>query len=567
MNHRALLIVSLFLGLLIVYLFLVYPSSFSHRLLSNDKHPFIKENTHSSNQVHSFRDFILTILASPTMLNHWAGTLDVSILVSILQHKDEQRLQHAVPCWKDRLQPFHISKKITRSADSPSCVHLPEPAAVTVKVFLSIAVGRMALDADLNAAYGELQNTRGGVASMQEVAVRAVLAILEFYHTSLQTLRDISDTVDPQQFMSWVQRKVPDLSRSVFEYEVVDIPKRLASFIQQHTSTLEVRSDVPMWFFQLPAEGRYWNTMRATISCATVTRMCEHPEGCRFLCNRGYLSRRSAEEPLRGSLVHNALNKLSSVTENSSMAKKIEIVGIGSNNQFEWEAALLLEFGEQRIRAMTVADCTLKNHKATPPASMVGTLSQRFRFVPMCVAETPHPSLHGSDSTGTTWEQVVAAAGGSFSPSQLVAVLNAADRQHPVDHSANEKKKTKRHIDIMKWDVEGFEHTSVPSWLLADLMSARRGFDRRTLLVDFQADVGFFDVGQFQLEVHRLGHHVQGLTTVSLLELVVLQLHHYALGLLPFAAEKNHMDNCCYEAAWAHYRFLFASEMWTHSMF
>ena len=91
------------------------------------------------------------------------------------------------------------------------------------------------------------------------------------------------------------------------------------------------------WRFQRPSEGRYWNMFRPFLSCSSSVRTCELPEGCRFVCNPEFLvlgNGVSSSSSSSGGGEEEENNKNNNVQQR-------EIVGIGSNNEFDWEESLI----------------------------------------------------------------------------------------------------------------------------------------------------------------------------------------------------------------------------------
>ena len=132
-------------------------------------------------------------------------------------------------------------------------------------------------------------------------------------------------------------------------------------------------------------------------------------------------------------------------------------------------------------------------------------------------------------------------------------------------------------------DVESFEFVAVPRWLQVELGligkqlantitttktekmmdSQKQNLRESSPLVDFSALPGMITVEQLQTEIHRRGHkNKKGSTFVGSLWLQWLLLNYHALGFVSVANEKNHVDNCCFEAVFVNYRYYITSETW-----
>ena len=98
--------------------------------------------------------------------------------------------------------------------------------------------------------------------------------------------------------------------------------------------------------------ARYWSTLYPTLSCHDTTRVGMAPDGGRFLCNGRALG----------------------------FNGRVDFVGFGSNNQWDWEEALMAQ-REVKIDSITTADCTVKVPR--PPSSCQGVCA----FKEVCLGD------------------------------------------------------------------------------------------------------------------------------------------------------------------------------------
>jgi len=134
-------------------------------------------------------------------------------------------------------------------------------------------------------------------------------------------------------------------------------------------------------------------------------------------------------------------------------------------------------------------------------------------------------------------------------------------------------------VSILKLDVEGFEHRTLPNWLTSELSDlgrtrlskshslttagATKGVGDSSLIT-FDIDApNTFTVSHYGMELHRLGHkanYAAGYTGALRTHYTLMQL--YALGFAMFGQEKNPTDYCCFEIGMVHYRHYVRSETW-----
>lgn len=210
-------------------------------------------------------------------------------------------------------------------------------------------------------------------------------------------------------------------------------------------------------------EGWFWSSLQAPVfQCHSIKRVGLHWDSGRFVCN---------PETFYGK--HNL------------------VIGIGSNNQYDWEEELFEEFADTSLH-ISILDCTVSH----------------FRLPETCKNCTTHKMCIGTADTER-----------SIRLSSLAKHLypNVVD---PV-------------IALLKIDVEAWEHVAFPDWLQDTMMHAPT-----------------FSVNQIQMEFHRWGHDsVAGTSFTGLLHAHYWMLHMYALGFLPVAKERNYWGSCCYEFA------------------
>lgn len=212
-------------------------------------------------------------------------------------------------------------------------------------------------------------------------------------------------------------------------------------------------------------EGWFWSSLQAPVyQCHTIKRVGLHWDSGRFIC-----------DPETFYNKHNL------------------VIGIGSNNQYDWEEELIDEFSTNNVSLhISILDCTV----------------QHFRKPKACTNCTTHKLCVGTNDTDTT-----------------IRLSSLAKRLYPDIVNPT--------ISLLKIDVEAWEHVVFPDWLQ-----------------DIMMHDASFSVNQIQIEFHRWGHDsVSGTSPVGQLHAHYWMLHMYALGFLPIAKERNYWGACCYEFA------------------
>eukprot|EP00658_Telonema_sp_P-2_P001542 TRINITY_DN10571_c0_g1_i3.p1 TRINITY_DN10571_c0_g1~~TRINITY_DN10571_c0_g1_i3.p1 ORF type:complete len:700 (+),score=90.44 TRINITY_DN10571_c0_g1_i3:117-2102(+) len=393
--------------------------------------------------------------------------------------------------------------------------------------------------------------------------------------------------------------------------------------------------------------GRYWNTIRPTVGCASISKQCEEPDGCRYFCNMDYFL---AADGFSTS-PFSSTTRVSSATASNSRYSH-QVIGFGSNNEYDWEVSLVDAFnradkafaaggggGEgdsttsttsirNGIGRVTVFDCTVRSwtppkhltdaaigfghgtyclnnvvHHQPPGRQVSGgapstisfpflkrSLSVEWESNPLHIKRYTPPegssAATPSGSTTSTKADVVVAEGGGGA----VVVEGSGGggvegtKVSPPFYNPN----VFDEVSILKLDVEGFEHRTLPNWLTSELSdlgrtrlsktssqlssSSSTGGDSTSSsttntnndLITFDVDApNTFTISHYGMELHRLGHkanYAAGYTGALRTHYTLMQL--YALGFTMFGQEKNPTDYCCFEIGMVHYRHYVRSETW-----
>ena len=379
---------------------------------------------------------------------------------------------------------------------------------------------------------------------------------------------------------------------------------------------LEYQTNLPYTGSGAIVNGRFWNTIRPTVGCASIHKQCEEPDGCRYFCNLDYMlavdgfktspfsSTRSPDAPPgRDRYGH-------------------QVIGFGSNNEYDWEVSLAGAF-ERANRAfagtaaeaktpgdgepdhhtnilgrVTVFDCTVKNW--SPPKQLTG-VEVGFGHGTYCLDNRLNLPRNmysaGSSTISFPFLKHLLADMWSSNPLKVRRYTTpdvGPQGVPPIEHKEADDTQLITpppffnplvfdEVSIMKLDVEGFEHRTLPQWLtseLSDLGRTRlerwrqasvphpRGSRVRDSggghLIAFDTEApSTFTVSHYGMELHRLGHKDNRAASYA----GALRTHYtlmqlYALGFAMFGQEKNPTDYCCYEIGMVHYRHYVRSETW-----
>jgi hypothetical protein len=456
-----------------------------------------------------------------------------------------------------------------------------------LKTMVSIAIDRLRRDATLSAEYDALRSEGGAARAVTSAFERAVgnalVAIASYGHTVLQTIVDIGKKRDADGYAAEVIRElcalqlVPDRAKSnPTMAKAAPVP-----WLAARMATLRVDRHAPPFESQTPRNGRFWNGFRPTIGCSQLVRLCEQPDGCRYACNADFML--FAKTPTRGGVAQPMLAATVRAGDGDGIewrSRPADLVGFGSNNEFDWEESLIGTFRAANasgstakaagvranpLRSIATFDCTLKEVKPTDVVRGVPAPGA-FGFVQLCLDKEPSKmsismrELVPLLRSGARPLDASRLGGGAVSsrnadlgkaaaaPSTDLVEWFGAGAPRMADVSGAWRGRSFERLAVLKVDVEGYEFGTVAQWLRDDLVGPPEAMPAADML---------------QFELHRMGHKGNaGTSTAGTLQTHLLMLHLYALGFIPFAQERNHADNCCYEFAAASGRFYVLSEAW-----
>ena len=452
----------------------------------------------------------------------------------------------------------------------------------TVRTFVSLAVGRIRFDGRLHSEYDALARSNGTIKAAAEVGRAAfekatgsvVFGIFQYAHTILQTLCDVSRKEDDAP--SAVLRELQQLSKPLRRKGggIEWLRKRFALLkLDSHTKAYEA---------QTPKNGRFWNALRPVVGCSTVLRLCEQPDGCRYVCNPDYIFFSGAPSHRETGAAAPLLRSMADPSSVRWRPRAVDMVGFGSNDEYDWEESIIRSFDPTRspaggrpniLRAIVSFDCTIKTPHPTPTVLSIRPPGS-FGFVQRCLDQTPSQmsiTLRELQPVLRTGKRLVKAAD---LPPSIVSARNH-DVQEPDDavswfggsaadfvRSHGQRRTMFKRISILKVDVEGFEFGAIAQWLRDEMAAIGKMWgdaDGAT----FDEVPGFASVEQIQFELHRMGHKGNaGFALSGAMQAHLLMLNLFALGFVPAAQERNHADNCCYEFAAPSSRFYILSEAW-----
>ncbi|CUG88910.1 membrane-associated protein, putative [Bodo saltans] len=267
---------------------------------------------------------------------------------------------------------------------------------------------------------------------LEKTTVRALNAQVQYFHTILQlaidtcltwrqkiVLREMGKrhrgTADPLVLLSgWITAAttVDDLAAlfsSASNLPLQSTSSTLAEVLEKRAAELattpnlvgpeDARSLFPLNYDDVPysqsrpLNGKFWNMLRPTAGCSSIVRLCEIPDGCRLLCNGEYLlhaGRKRQSDNVKAVVTgvqssHHAAGDgaaLPTIVAEAQPKQQLQgvqsnkqyhhrIIGMGCNNQFDWELSLLSLFQNtealstghhqhhHRIGWMTSMDCTI----------------------------------------------------------------------------------------------------------------------------------------------------------------------------------------------------------------
>jgi hypothetical protein len=536
--------------------------------------------------VSSLGSHVAAALYDPEMLN--------AVLRSFLEHDPAKRL---LP---DEDFSWDMKRMKEYPVTPPMFDSLPSIVLMT-KRFLSIAIGRVHRDAELSNLFA--RSSRRGPAELRafERALRRVIvSSANYLHTIAQLVIDLvtpserrrleeiyatsSHTVDPViSFFAAVRVEHSGADVAALWLKKEDIAAAAVQRLSRVNEPARSAGIFPLSYrekpyeAQFPFEGKFWNMIRPTAWCSNLVRLCEIPDGCRYLCNPEYL--------LRAGMHAGA----------ASVPHQHRMVGFGSDNKFDWEESVRRMFYTNQRQAhheigwFTVFDCTVGvGARAWKPLESLKETPMGFGHASLCLDKArTNTSIRIEDVKGVllrseqfyrATRQANPSAGLPISPNasdiQEIArwvVTKEAERggPRPVGETTEERVEYFDDISFLKLDVEGFEFSAVPKWAYGELenlaSNRRESFAHGSReLIHFARDADkYFTVSLLGTEFHRMGHkRLYGASSAGAKRAHFLMLHIASLGFMMVGQEKNPFDYCCYELAWVHYRHFIKSEMW-----
>jgi len=307
------------------------------------------------------------------------------------------------------------------------------------------------------------------------------------------------------------------------------------------------------------------DTFQSRVGCFSMTRECERPEGCRFVCNDEFILWAPNAD---GSPRHHVF------------------ISAGSNGEFDWETTWLHKFKQvsrsgNHLDVLLTMDCTMlivkppeesearklcfdsRSCRATrlwvaPPELTNNTLVQwlqarvcvgvhqqhgaltipgAFRFMDSVLLEEPQRE------SGERWDYY------NYTTASLVSEVLV---YHPTSRTVHTSTRPGR-VTLLKVDVEYGEYKAFWDWL-------KEAHDVHGTSIR--------EVDQIQLEIHRFPRDSSTLPSsvpraaawFDSLEMSLLNL-----GFVTVRHERNGYGYCCSEVVLVHYRYFLESELWMMS--
>ena len=436
-----------------------------------------------------------------------------------------------------------------------------------IRQFISIGIGRVHRDEHLASRYFLLTKNTSIVEIEFVIARRAfekalaqvLRAYVSYAVTVLQLVVDVAKRPN-SSVLKEMASALSSAQRSHPLNDRVEVARKQVFLRDPGREVGELLSRVSAnhapYQLQSPKNARFWNPIRPTLQCHSLLRLCEATDGCRKMCNPQYT-------------VYSGAQHLQSCPKDTLSCKSLphaplvsHFAGFGSNNEFEWEVSIVdmfsprkspdgsseLEVDQERrvgrIGSISTFDCTLKHGKWTPPSVLTDS-PVTFRHASKCVDERPT-------------EQSVTLA-------DLKALLQNDSQHLFTTYKRSPDGTSIEQLAILKLDIEGYEFTTIPSWLHGELkdIDVQLRSQNSGGMIDFSGLRNFLPVDQLHMELHRMGHHYPaGASLASAQHAHLLLLQIAALGFMMVGQERNHYDNCCYETTFAHYRHFVESETW-----
>jgi hypothetical protein len=507
------------------------------------------------------------------------------------------------------------------------------------KRMTSIAIARISRDSELDKLYRRVTAVDANPlkwALLEATVVRAISAQVQYFHTVLQLAVDIALTSEVKTLLrtffassshrtsssdhdalvlvsGWMTVDTPiedvdalfrcrNLLTEVLRHRAHEMAYHDEQLLQKGIGFAAGASQglYPIYYDDVafdesfPPHGKFWNMVRPTAGCSSIIRACEIPDGCRMLCNAEYL--------VRAGLSPARTTSQDRQPSASTPPYRHRIIGMGSNNQFDWELSLLRVFNatsaafhghSHHIGWMTSMDCTITveggpRHWNVPEGLRSAHVGHNG--VSMCADGARRESNilspnelkdfqlqveqrydHTAAALAHDWPVVRS----TVADSVLRNPLRGSGREHHVftmpavtGAAVTESPRWFDALSIYKMDIERFEWNVVPAWLYGELRSIGKFATTAvakgaSVSIDFElAAPDFFSVSLFSLEIHRIGQKYKEGDVDGALRMHWFMLHMYGLGFVMVGHEKNEIDQCCFEHTYAHVRHFVRSEMW-----
>ena len=538
---------------------------------------------------------------------------------------DTRAAATVLPCAAEASILWNIGMRSAMPPGPPSCLVTFGKGLATIRTYISLALSRLVFDAELEATHASLQSAIRVAAAANEhrvaqaatnalhefrfAAVRVIAAHVQHAVSAMQTLYDghrpgsVTDIV--AEFRKTAFASGGGASSGGAEgaaggataatnpghTSYANLARWLARRVATSAGTLATGAETPEYGQQPPVEGKFWNILRTEIGCATLERSCENPEGCRFLCNREYLLRggRASERANRGTARGDGAGadrtrscriggrnndtiavleavfggRVAPVSGAGRDSACVNLVSLGSNNEFDWEVSVtgIVDRAGAPLGRIGTFDCTLAG--GVRPSPTMKRIGGKFKFFPYCIGIADA----GLDSFAK--KTTASASSGEGKSVSLVEVGSLVFTGSTTTAAAAASAPAQQ-VSILKMDIESFEFVAVPRWQQVELALAGAAFRKSSPgarsspppPISF-SELPLMTVEQLQTEIHRRGHKgkkAAGFAGAMWLQWLLLGYH--GLGFAVVAQEKNHVDNCCFEAVLAHQRFYISSQAW-----
>lgn len=521
----------------------------------------------------------------------------------------------------------YVIRDINEHPSNPSTFDSAPKMLWWTKRWTSVALSKISRDAELQRLFERLCADPAHEVKMrllEKTTVQAIGAQVQYFFTVMQLIVDamlsketrniftplvkehqgmdvlvlLSGTITSETSLGEVERMMQST------VSVADVVRKRLNSVQ-HEPVKNSQSLFPLRYDDLPYDksmpynGKFWTMLRPTAGCSSLIRICENAEGCRLLCNAEYIlyaGRRGSRKDAP------------SVGESPPLSQTTtpyhhRIMGMGCNNEYDWELSFLALFSgtaalskekAHQIGWITSMDCTITIH----PGNRQWKVPQALQNAPIGYtgASLCGGARNGGNEIGpkglkslqrnieSTWGESAAKdlpiVRFKANPDALLAAHSSKKEEEVMTFKMSLRRGafgrdlvSPRWFDALtmfKVDIEGSEWKYIPAWIRGELHNIRTHAPANTFAkgsteaIDYAtAAPDFFTVSLFSLEFHRIGMgEPPGYTTASALRAHWLSLQTYALGFIMVAHEKNEWGHCCYENTYIHVRHFIKSEMW-----